>query len=138
MTPSQVDLVQSSFQRLVSVPEKIAELFYGRLLELDSSLTPMFRGSVKEQGRMMMDTLRLVVVNLHEMDRIMPGVRALGTRHAVYGVRDEDYDTVGAALLWTLEQQLKGDFTPQVRQSWKAAYELLADTMKDAATARAA
>ncbi len=138
MTPSQVDLVQSSFMRVTSDPDGVAELFNGRLFELKPSLTPIFGGSVKQQGRMMMDTMRLVVVNLHDLDRIMAGVRALGVRHVVYGVRDQDYDTVGAALLWTLEQTLKDEFTPQVRQAWKAAYELLADTLKDASMPKAA
>jgi hemoglobin-like flavoprotein len=50
-----------------------------------------------------------------------------------YGVEDAHYATVGAALLWTLEQALGADFTPSVSAGWSAAYELLADTMQAAA-----
>jgi hemoglobin-like flavoprotein len=63
----------------------------------------------------------------------MPLVKSMGRRHAGYGVRDEHYDTVGAALLWTLEQGLGSAFTPAVREAWTAALGVLAVTMKDAA-----
>jgi hemoglobin-like flavoprotein len=133
MTLSQADLVQSSFARVVPIAEQAAALFYSRLFELDPSLRPLFRGDLKEQGKKLMDSLRLVVANVKNLDRIIPGIRALGQRHVAYGVRDEHYDTVGAALLWTLEQGLGEHFTPQVRQAWAMAYDALATSMKDAA-----
>jgi hemoglobin-like flavoprotein len=48
-------------------------------------------------------------------------------------VTDAHYATVATALVWTLEQGLGADFTPQVREAWVAAYELMADTMMQAA-----
>jgi hemoglobin-like flavoprotein len=133
MTLSQADLVQSSFARVAPIAEQAAELFYGRLFELDPSLRPMFRGDMKEQGKKLMDALRLVVANVKNLDRIVPGVRALGARHLAYGVRDEHYETVGAALLWTLERGLGELFTPQVKHAWATAYDTLATVMKEAA-----
>ena len=50
-----------------------------------------------------------------------------------YGVRPEHYDTVAAALIWTLEKGLGEAFTPEVKDAWVAVYTLLAQTMKDAA-----
>jgi nitric oxide dioxygenase len=138
LTPSQIDLVQSSFGKVAPIADRAAELFYSRLFELDPELRPMFRGDMKQQGKMLMDTLRVVVANLRNLDKIMTGVRSLGARHAVYGVRDEHYDTVGEALLWTLEQGIGTGFTPQVRQAWATAYGVLADTMKDAAAEQVA
>jgi hemoglobin-like flavoprotein len=48
-------------------------------------------------------------------------------------VKPEHYDTVAAALLWTLEQGLGDGFTPDVREAWTTVYGVLATTMKDAA-----
>jgi hemoglobin-like flavoprotein len=53
-------------------------------------------------------------------------------------VRDQHYDTVATALLWTLEQGLGSDFTPEVKDAWTAAYTVLAGTMKHAAATAAA
>lgn len=56
-----------------------------------------------------------------------------GRRHVAYGVKDQDYDTVRDALLWTLSQGLREIFTAEARDAWIAAYTLMADTMKAAA-----
>ncbi|HEX6098909.1 MAG TPA: globin family protein [Thermoanaerobaculia bacterium] len=138
MNSKQIELVQSSFAEVLPIAETAASLFYGRLFELDPSLRPMFRGDLKEQGKKLMDMIAVVVVNLRKLDSILSGVRALGARHAGYGVQDEHYDTVGAALLWTLEQGLGELFTHEVRDAWATAYTLLATTMKDAASEAAA
>ena len=45
-----------------------------------------------------------------------------------YGVRDSHYDTVGRALLWTLEQGLGDAFTPDVKAAWTVVYGVLATT----------
>jgi hemoglobin-like flavoprotein len=59
-----------------------------------------------------------------------PANRGDGRRHAGYGVNDHDYETVGEALLWTLEQGLGPSFTPEVREAWTTLYRLVADTMR--------
>ena len=51
----------------------------------------------------------------------------------MYGVADRHYDTVGEALLWTLEMGLGRAFTPEVKEAWTAVYGLLATTMREAA-----
>jgi hemoglobin-like flavoprotein len=60
-------------------------------------------------------------------------VEELGRRHVAYGVRRKDYDTVGSALLWTLEVGLGPAFTAEARGAWAAVYSLLASTMQAAA-----
>ena len=62
----------------------------------------------------------------------------LGRRHVGYGVADEHYDTVGAALLWTLEKGLGRAFTPEVKDAWATVYGVLATTMKNAAASEGA
>ena len=64
MTPEQVQLVQESWEKVVPISEQAAELFYGRLFELDPSLKPLFSGDIKEQGRKLMKIITLVVASL--------------------------------------------------------------------------
>jgi hemoglobin-like flavoprotein len=133
VTPHQIDLVQASWKQVVPVAETAAQMFYGRLFFLDPSLRHLFLGDMRDQGRKVMAMLSYTVNGLNRLDVLLPAVRALGRRHATYGVRPEHYFTVGAALLWTLEQGLGAAFTPAVREAWVAAYGVLADTMRDAA-----
>jgi len=132
MTPKQIDLVQRSWSEVLSLGEIAIHMFYERLFFLDPSLRPMFRGDMREQRRKVMAMISFTVAGLNRIDEIIPGVKSLGRRHAGYGVRDEHYGTVGAALLWTLEQGLGEAFTPAVRDAWTTAYGVLANTMKDA------
>ena len=136
MTPSQISLVQESFD---AVPAEIAaELFYARLFELDPSLRPLFKGDMTAQGRKLMDMIAAAVQGLNDLETIVPAVQDLGVRHAGYGVTPDHYDTVGSALLWTLEKGLGAQFTDDVRDAWTAAYILLSTTMIDAAERKAA
>jgi hemoglobin-like flavoprotein len=133
MTPNQIALVQRSWTQVLPIAETAAQMFYDKLFALDPSLRSLFRGEMKEQGRKLMAMISFAVNGLTRLEQIVPGVQALGRRHAGYGVRDEHYATVAAALLWTLEQGLGDSFTREVREAWVAAYGVLANTMKDAA-----
>jgi hemoglobin-like flavoprotein len=77
--------------------------------------------------------LATAVTNLHQVEAILPAVQSLGKRHVAYGVTAQHYESVGAALLWTLEQGLGSDFTPSVKAAWTQAYITLAGVMKEAA-----
>jgi hemoglobin-like flavoprotein len=133
MTPEQITLVQNSWAKVVPISETAAELFYGKLFELDPSVRAMFKGDMKEQGRKLMAILNTAVNALTKLDSIVPAVQAMGKRHVDYGVKDEHYDTVGEALIWTLGAGLKDDFTTETKTAWIAVYTLVANTMKAAA-----
>lgn len=133
MTPQQIDLVQASFQDVKPIAPAAAELFYQRLFTLDPALRPMFKGDMASQGQKLMTMIGSAVAGLTRLDQLAPVVRQLGARHGGYGVQDSHYGTVGAALLWTLEQGLGEKFTPPVRQAWTEAYGLLAAVMQEGA-----
>lgn len=133
MTPAQIAHVQRTFSLVAPIKEKAAELFYNRLFTLDPSLKPLFKGNITEQGRKLMAALATVVMGLTDLPKIVPIAQDMARRHVGYGVKDSHYDTVGSALLWTLEQGLGKEFTPDVREAWTAAYTTLASVMKAAA-----
>ena len=133
MTPAQKQLIQSSFAKVVPIAEQAAELFYGRLFELDPALKPMFKGDMSEQGRKLMSTLGVAVGSLDNLDALLPVLQNLGRGHVAYGVQDSHYDTVGAALLWTLEQGLGDDSPPELTDAWVEVYTIVATVMKEAA-----
>lgn len=133
MTPEQTVLVKTSWAKVIPIKEQAAALFYAKLFELDPGLRPMFKGDMAEQGRKLMAMINTAVNGLDRLEAIVPAVRELGKRHVAYGVRDKDYDTVGGALVWTLEQGLGAEFTDEVREAWVTVYGLLATTMKQAA-----
>jgi hemoglobin-like flavoprotein len=133
LTVRQKELVQGTFASIATIADDAAVLFYQRLFELDPSLRPMFRGDMSEQRKKLMQMITAAVKGLDRLEQLVPVAQDLGRRHAGYGVRDSHYETVGAALLWTLEAGLGKAFTPEVKEAWTAVYGLLSTTMKDAA-----
>lgn len=130
MTPQQIAHVQRTFAQVRPIADTAAQLFYSRLFMLDPGLKPLFKGEMTRQGQMLMSMIGSAVAGLNNLEKLAPIVRNLGARHVAYGVTDDHYATVGAALLWTLEQGLGEDFTPDVHEAWGAAYTILAETMK--------
>jgi hemoglobin-like flavoprotein len=96
-------------------------------------LRPLFHGDLEAQGKKLMASIKLVVTGLEKPETILPAVRGLGQRHKGYGVQNLHYATVGAALLWTLEQGLGDAFSAEVKDAWTAAYSLVASVMQEAA-----
>ena len=137
MTPEQITLVKSSWQQVIPIQDTAAGLFYNKLFELDPSLRSMFKGDMTEQGRKLMTMITMVVNSLDQLGQILGAVEDLGRRHVGYGVKDQHYDTVGAALIWTLGQGLGSGFTSEVKESWISAYATLSTAMKQAANATA-
>ena len=133
MTPKQISVVKQSWAQVVPISDQAAALFYGRLFELDPSLSSLFSGDMGAQGKKLMSMLNTAVSTLDVMANLTPALQALGKRHVGYGVKAADYDTVGAALLWTLEQGLQEGYTEEVAEAWTQAYATLAGVMVEAA-----
>lgn len=84
---------------------------------------------MKEQGRKLMQMIGVAVRGLDTLSELVPAVAALGRRHNTYGAKPEHYDTVGAALLHTLDKSPGEDFTPETKETWAITYTSLANVM---------
>ena len=135
MNFDQKQLVQNSWEKVLPISDTAATLFYGRLFELDPSTRPLFKDTnMAQQRKKLIQVIGTVINGLNRLDQLIPAVSNLGRRHVAYGVRDEHYSSVGKALIWTLEQGLGADFTPEVREAWTTVYAVLAENMKNAMT----
>jgi hemoglobin-like flavoprotein len=133
-TEKDLSLVIKTFDQVVPIAGLAADLFYDRLFEIAPGLRSMFPQDMRDQKRKLFVMLATAVQGLHDLDRLVPQVKALGARHVGYGVRPEHYAIVGQALIWTLERGLGKAFTPQVEWAWIRVYSLLATVMQQGAT----
>lgn len=136
MSPDQKVLVQETWRQVVPIADTAASLFYGRLFVIDPSTRPLFAGvDLEKQRQKLIHVLNVVVGALDRIEELVPTIADLGRRHVGYGVSDAHYDSVGEALLWTLEQGLGNAWTAEVKAAWAAAYALLSGVMREAAEA---
>jgi hemoglobin-like flavoprotein len=137
VTPEQITLVQSSFERLGPQLPAMAARFYQELFGRDPALRPLFTTDPAVQQARFAEKLTEIVRAIPRLDELLSHTRALGARHAGYQVRAGDYRTVGAALLDALAAVLGDSFDAATRQAWTLAYNLVAETMLEgAASAR--
>jgi hemoglobin-like flavoprotein len=125
-------LVQASFAQLEPFADEVALRFYGRLFELAPDLRPLFKTDMALQGAKFVEKLAIAVKGLDDLDSIAPLVRVLGRRHASYGVRAPDYETVREALLWAIEERLEPAFGEDVKAAWRIAYNVISSMMIEA------
>jgi hemoglobin-like flavoprotein len=135
MTPEQISLVQASFDRVGPHLPALAARFYQELFRKDPALRPLFATDLTEQQARFAAKLTEIVQAIPRLDDLLGHTRALGARHAGYGVRVADYQTVGAALLAALAAVLGDSFDAPTRQAWALAYNLVAETMLEGAAA---
>jgi hemoglobin-like flavoprotein len=138
MNHDDILYVQQSWRKVLPMKETAAALFYRRLFQLDPTLRALFTSDMEQQGVKLIQMISAAVRALDRLDVLLPVVRELGSRHLAYGVRDEHYGSVGSALLWTLEQALREQFTPEVKSAWIKTYGVLSQTMRESALSPAA
>jgi len=129
MTPTQQDLVQSSFAKVAPIADQAAVIFYDELFARDPALRKLFPEDMTEQRRKLMAMLATAVNNLKTWEKIQAAVQLLGARHVSYGVKPSHYETVGAALLATLAKGLGADFDEQTKDAWTACYAAVSSEM---------
>jgi len=135
MTPEQITLVQSSFERIGPELPAMATRFYQELFARDPALRPLFTTPLAEQEVKFAQKLTEIVHAMPRLNELLAHTRALGARHAGYGVRAADYQTLGHALLAALAAVLGDGFDASTREAWALAYNLVAETMLEGAAA---
>jgi hemoglobin-like flavoprotein len=131
MSPETKELLKTTWAKVIPISDIAAGLFYERLFTLDPSLQRLFKNAdMKEQRRKLVQALSAVINSVDDLPSLIPTLEILGRNHIRYGVEDRHYETVGAALLWTLEQGLKEAWTPAAKSAWVVAYSTVSGVMR--------
>ncbi len=126
LTLDQILLVQETYPTFAANPQRAGKVFYDRLFEIAPNVRSLFKGDMDAQAIKLMQMIGTAVKTLRKPDLLQPTVTELGKRHINYGVKPEHYDSVGEALIYAIQTQLKDNFTPEVESAWRAVYGELA------------
>ncbi len=128
-----VERIRASWALAAADAETTARVFYAKLFRLDPSTKPLFVGDLTLQGRKLTQTLTFIVDNLEDTDLLFPAAIDLAQRHVAYGVQEDQYASVGVALIDTFKQLLGSAFSAEDEQAWQTTYQGLSDAMIQAA-----
>jgi nitric oxide dioxygenase len=132
VTPDQIRLVQESWANLRPDRNDVSARFYVHLFALDPSIKDLFQNDQVSQEQKFADQLDEIVAVIGTFDRFYERVRASGKDHLGYGVRPSHYRVAGRALQEALADSMGDEFTPELRNAWGQAYDLVAEVMMSA------
>ena len=133
MTKEEIILIKRTWKLFREInPTVVGDTFYSKLFLENPSVRKMFPKDMNQQYQKLIDMLSTIVGRLDNLEELSSDIAAMGQRHVAYGVKPAQYQKVGEALLWTLEQGLGKDFTPEVKDAWTKCYTSLADAMINA------
>ena len=126
----QVSMLEDSFDIIAPRREELVERFYDRLFATAPELEPLFsETNMVRQHQILLGALVLLRKSLRNLSAIVPALRLLGARHAIYGVLPEYYPIVGSALLATMAEIGQDAWAPEYTDAWRAAYQVVQETM---------
>jgi hemoglobin-like flavoprotein len=143
MTPAQLRVLQRSFARIEPIADQFGAVFYERLFTVAPEIKPLFRTDIKAQQAKFMKVIKEVVqLHLRSMvalpvtsqassSAVLPGAFWSGKLHAAYGVRMEDYAVMKSALVWALEKTLGAECSPEIKDAWGCAYDIVVGSMRE-------
>ncbi len=134
MTPDAIAAVRDSFEALRR-DGRFGDQFYDRLFVLSPDARRLFPATLATQRQKFFDMLGVLIDALDQPQRLGELFAALGQRHADYGVGEDDYDSVGAALLGCLRSVLGDRYDERIEDAWASLYGEIAEAMIDAAGA---
>lgn len=130
MTKEEIILIKRTWKLFREInPVVVGDTFYSKLFLDNPSIRKMFPKEMNQQYQKLIDMLSTVVGRLDNLEDLSGDIAAMAQRHVAYGVKPAQYQKVGEALLWTLEQGLGKDFTPEVKEAWTKCYTTLSDAM---------
>lgn len=135
MTPTQISVVQASWQKVDEKNHEVAEMFYQRLFELAPDLRQFYQADLQEYGTRLMRNLGNAVESLARLDSVLPMLQEFGQQRFERGIKDGHETAVRNAMLWALEQRLAEAFTQDVRTAWNETYSLLTGIIQRDASA---
>jgi len=133
MTKEQILMVKRTWSIFREIdPVLIGDVFYSKLFFDIPQLENLFHTPKEDQSKKLVDMLSVIIGRLDNLEELTEEIEQLAIRHVQYGVKEQHYKAVGAALLWTLQQGLGRDWNEKVRQAWTVCFQILSDTMINA------
>ena len=126
-------MLDESLRLLGSRTDRMVGYFYAAIFLEAPELRSLFPAAMDQQRDRFFRALTGAVRHFAEPDWLVPMLHRLGRDHRKFGVRAEDYDVVGRALISTLRRFGDDIWVPELDQAWQRAYGYMADTMLDGA-----
>jgi nitric oxide dioxygenase len=129
MDARTIELLAASFARVAARRHDAAAIFNARLFTTSPALRGLLSQDLEAQKAKFMSALAQIVEYYRIGVDPESYLARLAQGHASYAAQRAHFETLGDALVFTLAQVLRDDFTPEVRAAWVTAYGEVAAAM---------
>ena len=129
MLDAQKQLVQTSWQHASIDKELFISTLYNNFFEISPRSRVLFKRNMKIHQRNIVAMLGSTIERLDTLHLIMPDLIPAGSRHKLYNVSPDHFESFRLALLKTLEQFLNQEYTTELEDAWNIVYEFISSTM---------
>ncbi|MGW0662026.1 globin domain-containing protein [Streptodolium elevatio] len=111
----------------------MAKYFYARLFREHPGVRSLFPDDMADQRDRLFGALTAAVAHVDDADVLVPFLRGLGADHRRFGAVAAHYPAVGQGLVATIRFFSGDAWSAEVEAAWKAAYDVIAGVMVEAA-----
>jgi hemoglobin-like flavoprotein len=129
------EILNESLALIAPHADQLMRSFYGRLFADHPEVRTLFPAEMDPQRERLLNAIVNLVGAYKQREDLVPGLEALGQRHARYGVVPEHYPIVGRALLAALAEVAGDQWATEHADAWARAYTWTAEVMQQGATA---
>jgi NAD(P)H-flavin reductase/hemoglobin-like flavoprotein len=127
--------LRESFSRVTMHGDELPLFFYSDLFIKHPEVRDLFPVSMAAQRGNFVDALVKIVSQADRLPELTEFLQGLGRDHRKFGAVAEHYDAVGASLMATVEHFSGPDWSPELADDWRSAYQLVSSVMSSAAAA---
>lgn len=131
MTPDQLSAICDTFDRVVSSTPDFGPKFYQRLSDDYPQTMDVFNNiNMDSQHTRFVGMLSIILHRIKDGRPVIPLLEDLGKQHSSFGVKEEDFENFGAALMKVLQTSLGNEFDEDLHDAWVAVYAEITSIMK--------
>lgn len=133
MTLNNIDkeLIESTYAHLIANELNLAKCFYRNLFEMAPLIKPMFQRDTSVVEVHFNKLIHTAVNYIENFEELKPELYDLGKKHRGFGVKAAQFKVVKAALLLSIEYELKGQFNNDIKVAWSHYIDQISAVMID-------
>lgn len=133
LTEKQIELINTSFEKVGANRPELIEMFYTRLFCLEPGLREEFEAKYRNQTLSIDSLLQMALLATQNPSAVASVLRDIGVKNAKLGQSSSHYPIINEILIDTLAAEAGDVWTPEVSIAWSTLLGFVSQTMVEGA-----
>ncbi len=125
---SEIQLIKDSWVELSKNKLSVRNTFYSSMFEIDANVESLFRESFLTWDSLP-DSFEFMFKHMENLENVILEIKRLGLKHKTYSVKPKHFPIGKVALIKTLKQYMKTDYTEELGIAWSKLFDYMTHYM---------